>query len=155
MKVTHIFKIELTFKLLTQPCNRKERPHKKATVEKSERPSINNNSQSFRGHGLEKILSLLQNNQTSDESRLTVLLITMFNADVDISWLPQLRVGDLLSSHLPSSNRQEEEILLIHLLMAKLNSGPFADLWQLGALYSALHIDLVVIVLDAMCQDDL
>ena len=64
-------------------------------------------------------------------------------------------VGNLLSSHLPSSNRQAEEILAIHLLVANLNSGPFSDLWQLGALDSVLNLLLVVIVADAMWKGNL
>ena len=108
-----------------------------------------------RGHGLEKILLLLQNDKPTDESRLTMLLIRMANLDFDISKIPQLRVINLLSSYLPASNGQGEEILLIHLLMTNLNSGPFSDLWQLGTHERELSMRLVVIADDDMCQDHL
>ena len=97
-------------------------------------------------------MSVLQNNEPSDESRLRVLITTNF--DFDISWLPQLRVSNLLSSHLAASNGQGEDILLIHLLMADLNPGPFSDLWQLGAIDSALNPILVVFIAKGMCQQN-
>ena len=78
--------------------------------------------------------SLLQNNQSSDKSRLTVL--TKASTDCDISQTPQLSVGHLLSSPVLAPNSQGEEVLTIHLLMGHLNPGPFSNLWQLVACHS-------------------
>ena len=111
---------------------------------------INNNSRYFScraqatGHSLE-------NDEPSDESRLPVLTT---NDDFDISWLPQVRVSNLLSSHFPASNGQGKEILVIHLLMANLHSGPFSDLWQLGTIDIVLSLMMVVFVEEDMCQDN-
>ena len=81
------------------------------------------------------ILSLLQNNHSPDESRLipSRKIRRIANRDIDISQILEPWLS-LCSSHLLASNRQGEEILAIHLLVAHLNSGPLSKLGQLAAL---------------------
>ena len=96
------------------------------------------------------VLLILQHNQPSNESRLKTLLST--EVDFDISQLPQMRVNNMLPSNLPASDRQGEEVLAIHLLMADLNPSPFSNLWQLVAFHSCVDLHLVVLVENGVFQ---
>ena len=79
------------------------------------------------------ILSPLQYHKSSDESRLTVQPFRIAKLRCEVSELPQLRDRSLLSCHLSAPDRQGQEVLVLHPLMARLDSGPLSNLGEVGA----------------------